>query len=123
MGQDVKKDWHKEFYSEAELKMFADIGKGLAPEALIAYQNRWAALIEEVRQNLGLDPASEKAQDLGRRWTELLDEAYGGYAELKAKIAEVYSAEAIPKEHNMIAPEIWNFLEKVHASANRKGKN
>jgi hypothetical protein len=122
MSKDVKKGWHEEFYSEAELKMFADVGKGIAPEAMSAYQNRWAALIEEVRQNLGIDPVSEKAQDLGRRWTELLDEAYGGYPELKARIAKAYSARAIPKEYNMIAPEVWDFVNEVHVAAKKKRK-
>jgi hypothetical protein len=112
MSKDVKKGWHEEFYSEAELKMFADVGKGIAPEAMSAYQNRWAALIEEVRQNLGIDPVSEKAQDLGRRWTELL----------KARIAKAYSARAIPKEYNMIAPEVWDFVNEVHVAAKKKRK-
>jgi hypothetical protein len=50
----------------------------------------------------------------------LLDEAYGGHPELKSKIAKAYSAGAIPKEHNMIAPEVWDFIKKVHAAAGKK---
>ena len=68
---------------------------------MVAYQDRWAALIAEVKANVGLDPAGEKAQDMGRRWTALLDEVYGGHPELKTKIAAAYSAGAIPKEHNI----------------------
>ncbi len=120
MGEDVKKGWHEKFFSEADIKEFAEVGKKYTPEAMIAYQNRWTALIEEAKKNIGLDPASEKAQDLGRRWTALLDEAYGGHPELKTKIAKAYSAGAIPKEHNMIAPEVWDFIKKVHAAAGKK---
>jgi DNA-binding transcriptional MerR regulator len=120
MGEDVKKGWHEKFFSEADLKEFAEVGKNYSPEAMIAYQNRWAALIEEVKNNIKLDPASEKAQDLGRRWTTLLDEAYGGHPELKTKIAQAYKSGAIPKEHNMIAPEVWDFIKKVHAAAGKK---
>jgi hypothetical protein len=87
---------------------------------MLAYQNRWAALIAEVKANVGLDPASEKAQDIGRRWTALLDESYGGRPELKTKIAQAYSAGAIPQEHNMIPPEVWDFIKKVHAAAGKK---
>ncbi len=86
---------------------------------MTAYQNRWAALIAEVKDNLGLDPASAKAQDLGRRWTALLDEVYGGKPELKTQIAKAYSAGAVPKEYNMIAPEVWDFIKKVHAAAGK----
>jgi DNA-binding transcriptional MerR regulator len=120
MGEDVKKGWHEKFFSEADLKEFAEIGKNYTPEAMAAYQNRWAALITEVKANLGLDPASEKAQDLGRRWTALLDEGYGGHPELKAKIGKAYSAGAIPKEQNMIAPEVWDFIKRVKAAAGTK---
>jgi DNA-binding transcriptional MerR regulator len=120
MGEDVKKGWHEKFFSEADIKEFAEVGKNYSPEAMIAYQNRWTALIEEVKKNIGLDPASEKAQDLGRRWTALLDEAYGGHPELKTKIAQAYKSGAIPKEYNVIAPEVWDFIKKVHAAAGKK---
>jgi DNA-binding transcriptional MerR regulator len=120
MGEDVKKGWHEKFFSEADLKEFAEVGQKYSPEAMAAYQSRWAGLIAEVKANLGLDPAGDRAQDIGRRWTALLDEAYGGRPELKAKIAKAYSAGAIPKEQNMIAPEVWDFIKKVHAAGGAK---
>jgi len=120
MGEDVKKGWHEKFFSEDERKKFQELGKKYTPEDMAAYQNRWTALIAEVKANLGLDPASERAQDLGRRWTALLDEVYGGQPALKAQIAKAYSAGAVPKEYNMIAPEVWDFIKKVHAAAGAK---
>ena len=120
MGEDVKKGWHEKFFTEEELKKFQELGKKYTPEMMTAYQNRWAALIAEVKNNLGLDPASKKAQDLGKRWTDLFNEVYGGQPELKAQIAKAYSAGAIPKEYNMIAPEVWDFIKKVHAAAKSK---
>jgi DNA-binding transcriptional MerR regulator len=120
MGEDVKKAWHEKFFTEDEMKKFQELGKKYTPEDMAAYQKRWAALIEEVKSNLGLDPAGEKAQDLGRRWTALLNEVYGGQPALKAQIAKAYSAGAIPKEHNMIPPEVWDFIKKVHAAAGAK---
>jgi DNA-binding transcriptional MerR regulator len=114
MGEDVKKGWHEKFFSEADMKKFQEIGKKYTPEQMLAYQDRWTALIAEVKAGIGLDPASDKAQDLGRRWKALLDEAYGGYPELKAKIGQAYTEGAIPKDQNMIAPEVWDFIKKVH---------
>jgi len=119
MGEDVKKAWHEKFYTEEELKAFREIGKKYTPEMMAEYQNRWAALIDEVKRNLGLDPASDKAQDLGRRWTALVDEVYGGHAGLKAQIAKAYNAGAVPKEYNMIAPEVWGFIKRVHEAAKK----
>lgn len=120
MGEDVKKGWHEKFFSEEDLKQFAEIGKNYPPEAMTAYQNRWTALIEEVKRAIGLDPASEKAQDLGRRWSALLNEAYGGHPQLKAKISQAFNAGAVPKEYDMIAPEVWDFIKKVHAAGKQK---
>jgi len=121
MGEDVKKGWHEKYFSEADLKKFQEIGTKYTPEQMLAYQDRWTALIAEVKANLGLDPASDKAQDLGRRWKELLNEAYGGYPELKAKIGQAYTEGAIPKDQNMIAPEVWDFIKKVHGAGKPKG--
>jgi DNA-binding transcriptional MerR regulator len=119
MGEDVKKAWHEKFFTEEELKRFQELGKKHTPEDMVAYQDRWAALIAEVKASLGLDPASDKAQDLGRRWTALLDEVYGGQPALKAQIAKAYHSGAIPKEYNMIAPEVWDFIKKAHAAAKK----
>jgi hypothetical protein len=120
MGEDVKKGWHEKFFSEKDLAEFAEVGKNYTPEAMAAYQTRWAALIAEVKAKIGLDPASPEAQDLGRRWSALLNEAYGGHPELKTKIAKAYSSGAIDKEHNMIAPEVWDFIKKVQAAGKTK---
>lgn len=119
MGEDVKKAWHEKFYTEEELKEFRELGKKCTPEMMADYQRRWAELIDEVKRNLGLDPASDKAQDLGRRWTALLDEVYGGHPELKSKIAKAYKAGAVPREYNMIAPEVWDFVKRIHAAAKK----
>lgn len=120
MGEDVKKSWHEKFLSEADLKKFEEIGRKCTPEMMKAYQDRWAALIDEVKGSLSLDPASAEAQDLGKRWTALFNEAYGGHPELKPKIAAAYSSGAIPKEYDMIGPEVWDFIKKVHAAAAEK---
>ncbi|HSQ79040.1 MAG TPA: MerR family transcriptional regulator [Candidatus Bathyarchaeia archaeon] len=122
MGEDVKKAWHEKFFTEEEMKQFQELGKKYTPEDMVAYQKRWEALIAEVKANLKLDPAGEKAQDLGRRWTALLDEVYGGQPALKTQIAKAYNAGAIPKEQNMIAPEVWDFIKKVHAAGGGKCK-
>ena len=120
MGEDVKKGWQEKFFTEAEMKEFAEIGKKYTPEDMAAYQSRWAALIAEVKADLELDPAGDKAQDIGRRWQALLDEAYGGHPALKSRIGQAYSTGAIDKDHNMIAPEVWAFIKKVHTAAGAK---
>ena len=120
MGEDVKKTWHEKFFTEAELKEFKEVGKKYTPEMLKAYQDRWAALIEEVKSNLKADPASGIAQSLAKRWKELLDEAYGDHPQLKARIGEAYTAGAVPDDYRMFGPEVWDFINRARAAAKKK---
>jgi DNA-binding transcriptional MerR regulator len=120
MGEDVKKDWHEKFYTEAELKEFAEVGKKYTPEMAKAYERRWAELIDEVKKNLKADPASETAQSLAKRWTDLLNEAYGDRPELKARIGEAYTAGAVPDDYRMFGPEVWDFIKKARETAKKK---
>ncbi len=120
MGEDVKKDWHEKFFTEAELKEFQEVGKKYTPEMAEAYQRRWKELIDEVKKNLTADPASETAQSLAKRWTALLDEAYGGRPELKARIGEAYASGAVPDDYRMFGPDVWDFIKKARAAATKK---
>ena len=64
MTEDYKKTWAKH-YSEADMKEFEEIGKKYTPEMMEAYQNKWTALIEEVKAHLGDDPAGAAWRWLG----------------------------------------------------------
>jgi len=121
MGEDVKKDWHEKFYTEAELKEFAEVGKKYTPEMVAAYQHRWAELIAEVKKNLKAHPASETAQSLAKRWTDLLNEAYGDRPELKARIGEAYASGAVPNDYRMFGPDVWDFIKRAREAAGKKG--
>jgi DNA-binding transcriptional MerR regulator len=120
MGEDVKKAWQEKFFTEGELREFQEIGKKYPPRAMAGYQRRWAELIDEVKKNLNADPAGEVAQSLARRWKDLLDEAYGGHPELKVKIGKAYAAGAIPEDHRMFGPEVWDFIKKAHEAAKKR---
>jgi DNA-binding transcriptional MerR regulator len=120
MGEDVKKTWHEKFFTEAELKEFQEVGKKYTPEMVKAYQDGWAAIIDEVKQNLKADPASDIAQSLAKRWKELLDEAYGDHPQLKARIGEAYTAGAVPDDYRMFGPEVWDFIKRARAAAKKE---
>ncbi len=119
MGEDVKKEWQEKFFTKPELEEFADIGKKYTPESMAGYQRRWTELIEEVKRNLSADPAGEVGQALAKRWSALLNEAYGNHSELKARIGEAYTAGAVPAEHMPFGPEVWGFIKKAHAAAGK----
>jgi DNA-binding transcriptional MerR regulator len=120
MGEDVKKAWHEKFFTKAELEEFAEIGTKYTPEAMADTQRRWAALIDEVKRNLGADPAGEVAQSLAERWAALLNEGYGNHPGLKARIGEAYTAGTMPAEHMPFGPEVWGFIKKAQAEAKKR---
>ncbi len=120
MGEDVKKAWQEKFFTKEELREFQEIGKAYTPAAMAEYERRWAALIAEVKKNLGADPAGQTAQSLAKRWQDLLDEAYGNHPGLKARIGQAYTAGAIPEDRRMFGPEVWDFIKKAHAAAKKK---
>lgn len=118
MNDEIKKDWVKKFYTEAELKEFEEVGKAYPPEAMKAYQQRWTDLIAEVQANLNADPAGPLAQDLALRWMALFDEAYGGHPNLEGKIRQVYQTAWKTGEVQMpYGPEVMEFIQKAKAAA------
>jgi DNA-binding transcriptional MerR regulator len=120
MGEDVKKAWQEKFFTEAELKEFAEIGKKYTPETMAVYEQRWTDLIEEIKKNLTVDPAGAVAQSLAKRWVDLLNEGYGEHPKLKAKIGQAYKMGAIPAERRPFGPEVWEFIHKALAVAKKK---
>ena len=121
MSDEIKKRWAGH-YSEDEMKEFSEIDGKYTPEKMAEYQNRWTALIEEVKANLSSDPAGEIAKSLAKRWQDLLNEAYGGHPGLKQKIGAAYQAEW--KAGNTaqgpgmpFGPEIWDFIHKAMQAA------
>jgi DNA-binding transcriptional MerR regulator len=113
MGEEIKKEWHEKFYTKDELKEFEEIGKGYSPEMMQAYQRRWTELIAEVEKNLDEDPAGEIGQSLAKRWSALLNEAYGGHPGLKQRIGEAYRSGAIPEDRVFFNAKVWEFIQKA----------
>jgi DNA-binding transcriptional MerR regulator len=122
MSEETKKNWAERFFSEDELKEFQELGQKFTPEQIQAYQQKWAALIQEVQQNLNADPASEIAIDLARRWQDLFDSAYGEHPNLKNQIAKAYQAGVIPAEYRMFGPEVWDFICRATKARREKGR-
>ncbi len=56
-------------------------------------QNNWAQLIKEVEAAVrdGEDPASEKAQSLAARWSNLIQQFTGGDPEISAGFKKLYA--------------------------------
>lgn len=82
------------YYTPEQMARFADLREKLSDVEIRAVEEGWTELLAEVRDSSHLDPASPEAQDLARRWDEMLERTrrgYEGYEDLWEAIGQNYS--------------------------------
>ena len=114
------------YYTPAQMKQFADVGKMVGPDEIRAIEEAWTVLLAEVRAKRDLDPASPEAQALGHRWNELSQRTMRGYQpfpELKQAIADNYKQGRF--EGHDRAPQAADlaFIERVNAAGPGLARN
>ena len=89
-------DWTQKYYSEEARQKLAERRQTVSPDVVEKGQRDWASLIREVEEAVaaGTDPASEKAQALAARWSELIKAFTGGDAEIQAGLNKLYKDQA-----------------------------
>ncbi len=83
-------DWTNKYYSpEARAKL----AERNDPELMREGEQRWAALMAEVEEAVReqVDPASERASVLARRWSELILSFTGGDPQVQAGLKKLYA--------------------------------
>jgi DNA-binding transcriptional MerR regulator len=86
-------DWMMRYYSEGARKKIEERASEMGPEAIEQSQRNWAQLIAEVNEaaRAGVDPASERAQELAARWQSLIEAFTGGDAEVTEGLRRLYA--------------------------------
>lgn len=86
-------EWMKKYYTEEQL---ADLARRGTPEVLERGQREWQKLIAEVEEAAreGVDPASERAQQLAARWEGLIEEFTGGDPGIRESLTRLYADQA-----------------------------
>ena len=86
-------EWVKKYYTEEQLQELARRG---TPEVLEKGQRDWAELLKEVEAAAGegVDPASERAQALARRWSALIESFTGGDPGIAESLSNLYRDQA-----------------------------
>jgi MerR family transcriptional regulator, thiopeptide resistance regulator len=84
-------DWSKYYSPEAQAKLAA--ARERDPDAARRGQEQWSKLLAEVEQALRerVDPASERAQQLAARWSELIHAFTQGDPEIENGLKAFYS--------------------------------
>jgi DNA-binding transcriptional MerR regulator len=86
-------EWMKKYYTEEQLAELAERG---TPEVLERGQRDWAQLLKEVEAAVadGVDPQSEKAQELAARWQSLIEAFTGGNPGIRENLTKLYADQA-----------------------------
>jgi DNA-binding transcriptional MerR regulator len=86
-------DWTKKYYSKEAQAKIAERQQTIPRETIEQGQRDWMTLIAEVEAAVkeGVDPASERAQGLAARWSELIRGFTGGDPEIQKGLNKMYS--------------------------------
>lgn len=113
MTQELEQSWAAKVYTPEQLKQFATMKSKFSEEEIQEYQQKWANIIKETQQYLNQDPTSVSAKNLGRRWLELVNSAYGGSENfhLRTRIWEAYKNKEIP--NSPIPYDVVQWIDKA----------
>jgi len=86
-------DWTRKYYSEEAQHEIEKRAATIPREVIEQSQRDWAALIKEVEAAVAAkeDPASDRAQALATRWSELIKGFTGGNAEVQRGLNKMYA--------------------------------
>jgi DNA-binding transcriptional MerR regulator len=86
-------NWSKKYYSEEAQKEIERRAATIPREVIERAQRDWVILIKEVDAAIanGEDPASERAQALAARWSELIKGFTGGNQEIQTGLNKMYA--------------------------------
>ena len=86
-------DWTRKYYSEDAQREIEKRAGTIAPAVIEQGQRDWTTVIKEVEAAVEAkeDPASEKAQALAARWSELVKGFTGGNPEIQKGLNKMYA--------------------------------
>ena len=86
-------DWSKQYYSEDAQQEIEKRAATIPREAIEQAQRDWAVLIKEIDAAVaaGEDPASDQAQALAARWSELIKGFTGGNQAVQTGLNKMYA--------------------------------
>jgi DNA-binding transcriptional MerR regulator len=105
-------DWSKKYYSDVAQREIEKRAQTIGPEVIEQAQRDWVSLIKEVENAVAAkeDPASDKAQSLAARWSELVKGFTGGNSEIQTGLNQMYA-----DRHNWPASMPQPFGDEVQA--------
>jgi DNA-binding transcriptional MerR regulator len=106
--------WNQKYDDLVQTKI--DRLRSLSPDALAELRAQWTALVGEIRSVLAEDPANQKPQELGTRWTDLLEKLMGKPVSSVELGRHQSAQEWNPKMATFVDKRVWNFMTRVLAA-------
>jgi DNA-binding transcriptional MerR regulator len=106
----------EKYYTKEQMAQFDELGGKIGEKKRKEVEAKWAELIAEVKEALGSDPASPRAQALARRWGELSAEMqalYAEYPDLWKAIGDNYRAGNFDNQPGVPGRDVGAFIEKA----------
>ena len=115
---------HEQYYSDEQFQQLAERREQLGPGGMERAQQAWAELLAEVRalMDAGVEPSDDRAQALGARWDELVEQFTGGDPEIRASLQRMYEQEgAQTASRGMVDPEVMAYGARIRAASGSGG--
>ena len=119
----------KQYYSDEAWAEMSRRRENMTPEMRAAAERAsqaWLDLYRDIRASLDEDPASEKAQALLARWSQLVESFTGGSNEIKDGLRKAWSDRSNwPNQLQQLSepfddPRVWTFIGRVSKAARRQ---
>lgn len=112
-------NWMEKYYSSEANEAIRERQATFTPEMQAKAQKDWQDLFHEIETALNEDPASERAQGLGRRWKALVAGFTGGDPEVSRGLNKLYAdranwPDAAKQQMTPFSNQhVWEFMGRV----------
>ena len=107
------------YFTPEQMEQLDERRKVVTEERIREVEAEWPKLIAEVRAEMekGTDPASERVQELARRWKGLVEEFTGGDIQIAASVGRMYQQEESARQRTGLDAEIMEYIGRASAAA------
>ena len=118
MTQQLENTWVRDALSTEELKQYVAFENNLkehsSPEGKADFEKKWFSLVEEIKQNINQDPASDLGIAIGKKCMDLINGLYGKeHANLRSSMWEKGFKEGKNKDNHGLTTDLVAWLDKA----------
>ena len=107
-------DWIRRYFSDEQIKGFAERSKHIPPEALQRSHQQWRSIVLRVRENQHLPAHHPTLQAIAKEADDLIQQFTQGDAQITQSLNKMYSEpENIPSTYKVFDDDVMPFYRQV----------